>query len=260
MTNYMNLIVDLCHMNISKNHMKYMLSRGFTEKTINDFKIGTFCPELIRAKVPMSFLEEHKIMFRNKHGGFWSEFDGRIIIPVNSYLGDPIAITGRILDGGKRAKYYNSVYQKSNVLFGLDRAKRGIVKRNAAIVVEGNLDVVAANECGVDNVVAVCGSAMTDRHVHLLLRYCDRGFLCFDNDEAGVMATARALTVMKFFSDTGILTVDRVHMPSGIKDVNDLMLSINKQGCLTFFNDTIQQSSSSNPTCDSGGWGWPIDE
>lgn len=136
-------------------------------------------------------------LIRNGERGNWYDLlHSRLIFPIRDSQGHPIAFAGRVLDSSL-PKYINSpespLYHKSSVLFGLDLALREIRLASAAIVVEGYFDHLALYRAGVRNVVATCGTALTDGHINLLKKHGDRVYLLFDGDAAGRKATVRAM-------------------------------------------------------------------
>ncbi|MGB4600016.1 MAG: DNA primase [Trichlorobacter sp.] len=136
-------------------------------------------------------------LIRNGERGNWYDLlHNRLIFPIRDSQGQPIAFAGRVLDSSL-PKYINSpespLYRKSSVLFGLDLALREIRLASSAIVVEGYFDHLALYRAGVRNVVATCGTAMTDGHINLLKKHGDRVYLLFDGDNAGRKATVRAM-------------------------------------------------------------------
>ena len=136
-------------------------------------------------------------LVRNGERGNWYDlFHSRLIFPIRDSQGQPIAFAGRVLDSGL-PKYINSpespIYHKSNVLFGLDLALREIRLATSVIVVEGYFDHLALYRAGIRNVVATCGTALTDGHLHLLKKHAERLYLLFDGDAAGRKATVRAM-------------------------------------------------------------------
>ncbi|MGD9644044.1 MAG: DNA primase, partial [Elusimicrobiales bacterium] len=136
-------------------------------------------------------------LVRNGERGNWYDLlHNRLIFPIRDSQGHPIAFAGRVLDHAL-PKYINSpespLYRKSSVLFGLDLALREIRLASCAIVVEGYFDHLALYRAGVKNVVATCGTALTDGHITLLKKHGDRVYLLFDSDNAGRKATVRAM-------------------------------------------------------------------
>jgi DNA primase len=129
---------------------------------------------------------------------FYDRFRGRLIFPICDEQGRVIGFSGRVLSAEeKTAKYVNSpetpIFTKSKVFFGLDKSKRALLEAEFAIVCEGQLDLIACFMAGVRNVVAPQGTAFTAEHARLLKRYVNEVVLCFDSDEAGQNASARAL-------------------------------------------------------------------
>jgi DNA primase len=137
----------------------------------------------------------------NPESGFYDRFRNRLMFPIRNDIGEVIAFSGRILDpNAKGGKYVNSpetpLFIKGNILFGLDKSKRHVANARQAVVLEGQLDLIRAFESGICNVVAPQGTALTERHAHLLRRFCDEVVLFFDADPAGQKAAERALEVL----------------------------------------------------------------
>jgi DNA primase len=134
-------------------------------------------------------------------GEVYDRFRGRIMFPICNDVGEVIAFSGRLLrDAAGSAKYINSpetpLFRKGNVLFGLDKTKRGLIDANCAIVCEGQLDLIALFESGITNVVAPQGTAFTENQARLLKRFVDEVVLCFDADTAGNKGTERSLDAL----------------------------------------------------------------
>jgi DNA primase len=128
-------------------------------------------------------------------------FEGRIIFPLYDHRGNIIGFSGRLLPGDPReetsGKYINSpdtaIYHKSKVLYGLNWTKDVIKADKSALVVEGEIDLISLYQAGVRNVVAIKGSALTEEHADLLLRFTDKIILSLDSDIAGNMAARRGI-------------------------------------------------------------------
>ncbi len=133
----------------------------------------------------------------NKKGGFYDKFRNRLMLPVIDTRGDVVAFGSRVLDQSE-PKYMNSsetpVYSKRRVLYGLNLAKKS--KRPNIILCEGNLDIVTLHQAGFDNAVASMGTALTPEQIRLLSRFTKELVLCYDNDNAGKIATERALQLL----------------------------------------------------------------
>jgi DNA primase len=186
----------------------YVMSRGLSEEVIQDWTIG-YAPDdwadLIIFLKQKGFLDKEIILSglaidRNETGRSYNRFRGRIMFPIREVNGNIVGFTGRLLpDFEKRdlgqGKYVNSpqtlVYDKSKILFGLDKAKQSIRERNLAIVVEGQMDCITAHQFGFKNVVASSGTALTLEQAAILKRYTTKVAFAFDMDAAGRQALDR---------------------------------------------------------------------
>ncbi len=186
---------------------QYLQSRSITDESIRRYSIG-YAPNewqwlLDRAKsTPYSpaVLEAVGLAIRNERQRVYDRFRGRIMFPIRDPQQRPIALGGRILPelaDERAAKYINSpetrLYTKSEHLYGLDVVRDQVAKQRHVLVMEGYTDVVIARQAGIDNVVAVCGTALGPRHIRLLKRYADRVTLVLDGDEAGQKRAAEVL-------------------------------------------------------------------
>ena len=137
------------------------------------------------------------LVVQNKSGRLYDKFRNRLMLPVIDTRGDVVAFGSRVLDKSE-PKYMNSsetpVYSKRRVLYGLNLAKK--TKRPNIILCEGNLDIVTLHQAGFDNAVASMGTALTPEQVRLLSRFTKELVLCYDNDNAGKIATERALQIL----------------------------------------------------------------
>ena len=144
-----------------------------------------------------SELLEAGLVVQNKNGGLYDKFRNRLMLPVIDTKGDVVAFGSRVLDKSE-PKYMNSsetpVYSKRRVLYGLNLAKK--TKRPNIILCEGNLDIVTLHQAGFDNAVASMGTALTVEQTRLLSRFTKELVLCYDNDNAGRIATERALQIL----------------------------------------------------------------
>lgn len=191
---------------------RYLADRGITQASIERFRLG-FSPDswqwlLDRARpTPFSpqVLEAASLCGRSeKSGRYYDFFRGRLLFSIRDVQNRPIAFGGRVLPGhadDKVGKYVNSretrIFSKSDQLYGLNIARDAVTanrdKPQEIVVVEGYTDVVMAHQCGVDNVVAVLGTALGAGHIRLLRRYADRINLVLDADEAGQRRTNEIL-------------------------------------------------------------------
>ena len=133
-----------------------------------------------------------------KNGGIYDKFRNRLMLPVIDVRGDVVGFGSRVIDNSM-PKYMNSTetlaFSKRRVLYGLNLAKK--TKRPNIILCEGNLDVVTLHQAGFDNAVASMGTALTQEQIRLLGRFTKELVLCYDNDNAGQMATERALALLQ---------------------------------------------------------------
>jgi len=185
----------------------YLLDRGLKDEVIGRFLLG-YAPRdgraLTRHLSSSGFdddvLEKTGLVLRDAGGQrHFDRFRGRIIFPIANESGKVIAFGGRAL-GDEQPKYLNSpetpIYTKSRVLYHLDRGGIAIRKQDYAILVEGYMDCIAVESCGIENVVASCGTSLTEAHIRLLARYCRRVVVNYDPDSAGVAATERSLDAL----------------------------------------------------------------
>ena len=201
--------------------------RRLNRQTIGDFVIG-YAPDqgdaLTKAleKRGFSRRELADAGLVNRFGG--DLFRGRMMVALSDGSGEIVGFTGRIIRDDPRApKYLNTpqtlLFDKSRHIFGLYQAKEAIRKSDAAVIVEGNLDVVSSHQAGVKNVVATAGTAMTLQHLKALSRLAGRIRLAFDGDRAGVSATERAINLAQ---EIGV-ELEVVSLPDGVKDPDELV-------------------------------------
>jgi len=156
-------------------------------------------------------------------GGVYDKFRNRLMFPIVDVTGRVVGFGGRTL-GEKEAKYMNSpttvLFDKSNSLYGLDKARHQIVSSGTAVVVEGYTDVIMAHQFGFRNVVATLGTSFTIGHARVLRRYAKRIVLIFDSDTAGMEAANRALEVCL----TERIDIKLAFVPEG-KDPCDFLLT-----------------------------------
>ena len=148
--------------------------------------------------------------------GLFVRFQDRLMFPIRNEIGDVIAFSGRQLRENKNSgKYINSpetvIFKKSRVFFGLDRAKKPILKDKAALLCEGQIDAICCHELGIENAIATCGTACTREHARVLKRYTSHVLVCYDADNAGLAAAEKAYRELV---PEG-LSVRIVEMPAG---------------------------------------------
>jgi DNA primase len=185
----------------------YLADRGLSDEVIGRFRLGYAPAEgraltrrLVETGFPIALLQQSGLVLRAAEGErHFDRFRRRIIFPIASESGKLVAFGGRAL-GDDQPKYLNSpetlIYSKSRVLYNLDRAGSQIRKLDRAILVEGYMDCIAVATAGAENVVASCGTSLTESQVRLLGRYSRRAVVSYDPDSAGVAATERSLALL----------------------------------------------------------------
>ena len=214
----------------SQAALEYLLKkRAFTKATVLEFQLG-YAPNTDDAIV--KFLRTKKFtdaeikdagLGTKRYRGFGDMFRGRIMVPLADPQGRVIGFTARLLvDDPNAPKYINTpqtlLYDKGRHVYGLHLAKETIRKSKFAVVVEGNLDVIASYQAGVKNVVASAGTALTEANVKTIGRFAGDIRFAFDSDRAGLAATERAIPIAQ---KVGV-NVSIIDIPDG-KDPDELI-------------------------------------
>ena len=176
----------------------YLKKRGLLDVTTAAFGLG-FAPadwdrfyEALRGRVADPILEKLGLIIPKKGGGYYDRFRDRLIFPILDTRGTCVAFGGRVLDDSL-PKYLNSpesdFYSKGRNLYGLYQAKKPIRDRDAVVIVEGYMDLIACHQAGVQHVAASLGTALTSEQVRLIKRNTKNVFILYDADKAGEMAT-----------------------------------------------------------------------
>ncbi len=179
----------------------YLERRGVTEPTQALFKIGYALPgwdNLLKVAGTKKYSREAQNqsgLFIAGDRGPYDRFRSRIMFPITNVAGRVVALAGRVFESDDPAKYINSpetpVYRKGEILYGLSLTRNHIRETGQAIIVEGYLDLIQLYQAGIKHIVAVSGTALTDRHARELRRLTDNVFLAYDGDAAGVRAAVR---------------------------------------------------------------------
>ncbi|MBO4607757.1 MAG: DNA primase [Prevotella sp.] len=190
--------------------MQYFRSRGFRDDIIRKFKLGfalsrrdaTATAALQKGFQP-EFLVKSGVCGQRDNGELYDRFAGRVIFPWMTVSGKVTAFGGRLLDSrtkGVSQKYVNSpdspVYHKDHELYGIFQAKKSISKEDCVYMVEGYTDVISMHQCGIENVVANSGTALSVYQIRLLRRFTQNVVLLYDGDEAGIHAAMRGTDMM----------------------------------------------------------------
>lgn len=189
-----------------KPAMDYLISRGFTHKMIETFQIGYAPPMrdklaefLLKRNFPLELMDKGGLL-RATDQGYVDLFRDRIIFPIHDAQGKVIAFAGRVLGDGQ-PKYLNTpetpLFNKSRSLYNYHRAKADIRKTRKIVLFEGYADVIKAWEAGVQNGVAVMGTAFTEQHAAFMERLADEVIICYDGDDAGQAAAENAIPMLE---------------------------------------------------------------
>nr|WP_294714785.1 DNA primase [Prevotella sp.] len=199
--------------------MQYFRSRGFRDDIIRKFQLGFALPqrtalfdEAVKKGYNPKYLTATGLCFKvdkdeagNRSGQdqYLDRFSGRAIFPWTSVSGKIVAFGGRVLDSrtkGVNQKYVNSpdseIYHKERELYGLYQAKKAIAKEDCVYMVEGYTDVISMHQCGIENVVANSGTALSIHQIRLLHRFTSNIVLLYDGDAAGVHAALRGTDML----------------------------------------------------------------
>jgi len=229
--------------------INYLKERGLDKDTISYWKIGyskDSWNDLFLFLKKKKFLEKDIqeagliIKKENSFSKYYDRFRDRLMFPICDFSGNVIGFSARILpekeDVTKQGKYINSpqslVYNKSEVLFGIEKAKFNIKDKDYIIVVEGQMDVITAHKCGVDNVVASSGTTLSNKQLKIIKRYTKNIYFAFDMDNAGQAAIERGAKEAMHLD----MNVKIVELPNG-KDPDECI-----KNDLDEFYDSIKKA------------------
>ncbi len=192
-----------------KNAMEYLQKRGITKDIIDEYKLGyslkgyTELQKHFKSEYIPQIMEKAGLTVKSEKGEDIDRFRGRIMIPIRDEAGNIIAFGARAVETAQNPKYLNSpdtvLYNKSRILYGIDKAKSKMIEDDFVVIMEGYFDVISAQAAGLKNAVASCGTALTVDHVKLIAKYSKsrKIYLAFDTDAAGLKATQRSTDVIK---------------------------------------------------------------
>ncbi len=219
-----------------KKVLAYLHNRGLEDITIKEWQLG-YAPNhwsklsefLISKGFERSDIVKAGMAIEKEGNKFFDRFRTRIMFPICDMGGRAVGFTGRIFgDKEDMAKYLNTpntiVYDKSKIIFGLDKAKSAIKENGSCILVEGNMDCIMSHQAGEKNCVAVSGTALTSFHLNILKRYTNKLILSFDMDFAGNNATKKAIQQAQFLDFEIMITPF-----FGEKDPADIILHEGKE-------------------------------
>ncbi len=210
-----------------KKVLDYLHKRGLTDETIQKFQVG-FAPDSYEATHTMLLKEGFSKKMLVSSGlaltqettvdKIYDRFRGRLMFPITDHMGRIVAFGGRALKKDQEPKYLNSpetaIYHKSNVLYGFSYAKPAIKEKQAVILVEGYMDMIASFQSGLTNAVSTSGTALTLQQLRHVQPFVNTIYLAFDMDNAGQEAAKRAFDLTQEFE----FTVKVITLPEG-KDI-----------------------------------------
>lgn len=203
--------------NILYNHadgksiaMSYFRQRGIRDDIVKKFQLGystmardALAQEALRKGYKREFLIKTGLCYEKEDGSLRDRFWGRVIFPWFNISGKVLGFGGRVLDSrtkGVNQKYVNSpeseIFSKRKELYGIYQAKAAMVKADCVYMVEGYTDVIAMHQCGLENVVANSGTALSEQQIRLLHRFTSNITLLYDGDEAGIKASIRGIDML----------------------------------------------------------------
>ena len=190
--------------------MQYFRSRGFRDDIVSKFQLGyddtdrrALAQEALRKGYKEDFLLKTGICYKNDRGELIDRYAGRVIFPWIGISGKVVGFGGRLLDSrtkGVNQKYVNSpdsdIYHKDRELSGIYQAKKAIAKEDRVYRVEGYTDGISMHQCGIENVVANSGTALSVHQIHILHRFTSNITLLYDGDAAGIHAALRGTDML----------------------------------------------------------------
>lgn len=190
--------------------LQYFRQRGFRDDIIKKFRLGFSpadkyaMPKKAKEKgYNLEIMENASLCYKDSKGEMVDRFSGRAMFPWIGVSGNVIAFGGRVLDSrtkGVSQKYVNSsespIYKKERELYGLFQAKKAIGSEDCVYMVEGYTDVISMHQCGIENVVANSGTALSKHQIHLLHRFTSNIVLLYDGDAAGIKAALRGTDML----------------------------------------------------------------
>ena len=190
--------------------LQYFRQRGFRDDIIKKFRLGFSpadkhaMPKTAKEKgYNLEIMEKASLCYKDSKGEMVDRFSGRAMFPWIGVSGNVIAFGGRVLDSrtkGVSQKYVNSsespIYKKERELYGLFQAKKAIGSEDCVYMVEGYTDVISMHQCGIENVVANSGTALSKHQIHLLHRFTSNIVLLYDGDAAGIKAALRGTDML----------------------------------------------------------------
>ncbi|MEA2064848.1 MAG: DNA primase, partial [Patescibacteria group bacterium] len=196
--------------------------RRVGEQSISDFELG-YAPNSWNKTMDFLASKGYKqdeilasgLIVKKDSGRCYDRFRNRLMFPINNLHGQTVGFSARALDKSDSAKYINSpqtdIYNKSEILYGLDKAKNSIRQKNSVILVEGQMDLISAHSIETKNTAATSGTALTETQIKILKRYTDNLLLAFDADLAGQNAVKKGIDLALFLG----MNIKIIQLPAG---------------------------------------------
>lgn len=244
----------------ARDYLKY---RGLATKIVKKFQLG-YAPvswdSLLKFFKNKKYTEieiiESGLVVKNEKGSLYDRFRGRLIFPIKDSRSNVIGFSGRMLDETvKEAKYINTpetlLYHKRETLFGINLAKDAVKKEQNIFLVEGEFDVISPFQHGVENIVAIKGSAVTREQLMFLKRYTNRITLALDSDSAGEEAMRRGIEEAEDLEfDVGIVNFDYAKDPDEAVRADPVKFKKSIKNAIPFYDFIINLSQKKNPDDD----------
>ncbi len=190
--------------------LQYFRSRGFRDDTIRLFRLGydlnnrhALAAAALKDGHNADFIVKTGLCYRTDEGDLIDRYAGRVVFPWIGLSGKVVGFSARVLDSrtkGVNQKYVNSpdseIYHKERELFGIYQAKKAIAREDRVFIVEGQTDVISMFQCGIENVVANSGTALSIHQIHMLHRFTGNITLLYDGDAAGIHAAMRGTDML----------------------------------------------------------------
>ncbi len=225
-----------------KQALNYLYSRGLNDEDIRKFELG-FAPNsneslelLKREQISLADALAVGAVKLGEDKNYYAAFSRRISFPIYDMKGFLVGFGGRIIDDSQRAKYLNSAqnifFDKSRIFYALNLAKDEIKRKKQIIICEGYLDVIAFHKIGLNNAVAVLGTALTPLHINIIKKLEAEVLLCFDSDNAGLNAATKSSFLLSLAKIDG-----KVCFVKGGKDVAELVFSSQEKKVFEIFDE-----------------------
>lgn len=233
---------------VSKVAQEYMINRGYNIKDLNEYSIG-YAPdswnelyEELKVKYDVKAIQSLGLISNDNLNSerYYDNFRNRIIFPIFNTKNQIIALGGRYIGTGDSPKYINSmeskIFNKSNELYGIFDGGVSLKQDKYAILTEGYLDVLSSHLNGFKNTVASLGTAFTDGQAKLIKKYVNSILILYDNDDAGKMATIRAINIL----NKNGFSIRCLNLPNGFKDPDEYFRINNKDDFISLLDTSIE--------------------